>query len=169
MKKLLIPALGLILMGQGCFAPAPEVADDSMMGGATSMMVPAPGHEGVDEMIVDDSNNGAMLEDDDGMMEGDENGAMMNDSESKAITMEVGNFFFDPDTMTASPGETIKITFSEVNGFHTFVLDDINFKDKVVEGNTISFTAPDKPGTYAFYCDIGNHQALGMEGVLTVK
>jgi azurin len=33
----------------------------------------------------------------------------------------------------------------------------------------VTFTAPDKPGRYAYFCSFPGHYALGMRGVLTVK
>lgn len=161
MKRLLIPALGLILMGQGCFAPAPteETPTPGAPPSATTMPVPAPGHLDVDEMIVDGDGEGMMDE----SVEGDKMEEALN------IDLESDNFFFAPDTFTAAPGQTVNVTFAKNNGFHTFVIEDMGFKQRIVEGNTVTFTAPTEPGSYFFFCDIGNHRALGMEGVLTVR
>jgi uncharacterized cupredoxin-like copper-binding protein len=30
------------------------------------------------------------------------------------------------------------------------------------------FTAPSEPGDYAFWCHVGEHKELGMEGTMTV-
>jgi plastocyanin len=35
-------------------------------------------------------------------------------------------------------------------------------------GGTSSLSVKLKPGTYTFYCPVGNHRAQGMEGTLTV-
>ncbi|MDP2631350.1 MAG: cupredoxin domain-containing protein [Candidatus Uhrbacteria bacterium] len=88
---------------------------------------------------------------------------------SSAIQMESGNFFFMPNTISASTGEQVTINFTENSGIHTFVIDEIGFKEIVVEGDDITFTAPSTPGSYAYYCDIGSHRALGMKGLLIVK
>lgn len=85
------------------------------------------------------------------------------------VTMESGNFFFSPDTITAAPGEKVELFISSNTGSHTFVIDEIGLRAKVNEGEKIVFTAPSEPGSYAFYCDIGSHRAQGMEGVLIVQ
>jgi plastocyanin len=86
----------------------------------------------------------------------------------QSIDMVTGNFFFSPNVITASPGDRIKISFTENTGFHTFVIDEIGADFSIAEGESYVFSAPDKPGDYAFYCDIGSHRAQGMEGVLTI-
>lgn len=87
----------------------------------------------------------------------------------QAVNMEAGNFFFKPAKITAAPGQKVNITFTKNSGFHTIVIDEIGFKASVAEGATVSFTAPTSPGSYAYYCDVGNHRAFGMEGVLVVE
>lgn len=89
-------------------------------------------------------------------------------NEQVRVDMEVKDFTFSPKIINAKAGETIKLTFTKVEGTHTFVIDGItNVKAEIKTG--VIFKAPTKPGTYAFYCDIGNHRALGMEGTLIVK
>ncbi len=85
------------------------------------------------------------------------------------ISMEAGNFFFTPNVINAAPGDLISITFTKNEGFHTFVIDEIDLDFTVAEGEVLNFTAPSEPGSYPFYCDIGSHRAFGMEGTLIVK
>ncbi|AKM79538.1 MAG: hypothetical protein UX85_C0010G0017 [Candidatus Beckwithbacteria bacterium GW2011_GWB1_47_15] len=87
---------------------------------------------------------------------------------SEATSQEVksGSYFFDPFEITAKAG-TVTITNTENQGFHTFVIDELGVKETLAAGTSFSFEA--EPGTYAFYCDVGNHRELGMEGVLTVE
>lgn len=87
----------------------------------------------------------------------------------RTITLASGNFFFDPKTIQAKPGEQVRIDFKGVEGTHTFVIDEIHVKSTIKDGTSIIFTAPLKPGSYSYYCDIGNHRAMGMEGMLIVK
>ncbi len=86
-----------------------------------------------------------------------------------SITMTSGNFFFDPATITASPGQSVSVTFTGNEGVHTFVIDELELKKTISVGTVVTFTAPSTPGSYAYYCDIGAHRKLGMEGVLVVK
>ena len=85
------------------------------------------------------------------------------------VSMEAGNFFFSPDVITAEPGQEIELTFEANAGTHTFVIDEIDFSTGVSVNKTVTFTAPTAPGSYAYYCDVGSHRALGMEGTLIVK
>lgn len=87
----------------------------------------------------------------------------------QTISMEAGNFSFSPNTINAKPGDKIKITFTKNIGFHTFVIDEIEVKHAIKQGESLIFTAPSTPGSYAFYCDVGSHKTNGMEGVLIVK
>lgn len=84
------------------------------------------------------------------------------------ISLTSGNFYFDPPLIEAKPGQVVHVTVSENMGLHTFVIDSIGLRAQLADGATFSFTAPQKSGDYAFYCDIGEHRKLGMEGVLRV-
>jgi nitrosocyanin len=98
-------------------------------------------------------------------------GAMMKAGEVKEFTVEGKNFSFSPSTLTVNKGDTVKITFKNSGGMHDFVLDEFNVKTKPIESGaseTVSFTA-DKAGTFNYYCSVGNHRAMGMQGTLTVK
>lgn len=86
-----------------------------------------------------------------------------------AVNMVSANFSFAPKTISAKPGQKVDITFTSNEGFHTIVIDAINFKQTVTSGQTVSFVAPTTPGSYPYYCDIGTHRMKGMEGTLIVK
>jgi plastocyanin len=86
-----------------------------------------------------------------------------------AITMTAGNFFFEPSEIVAAPGQEVQITFLDIEGLHTFLIDEIEIKEPITEGRTITFRAPFVTGTYQYYCDVGAHRKLGMEGVLKVR
>ncbi len=85
------------------------------------------------------------------------------------INMEVGNYFFSPKTVTASSGQKINITFTKNTGMHNFIIDKIGLNYTIKQGEGVVFTAPKEPGSYPFYCGIGSHRAMGMEGTLIVK
>jgi plastocyanin len=137
--------------------PCHQMADGSWVGDCED-------EESVDDNMIDEANDNDS-EEEANTVEVEEDDSL----ESLSITMESGNFFFKPDSMNAAPGQVIEITFSKNSGVHTFVIDEMGVRETVSEGGTISFTAPDEMGSYAFYCDIGNHRAMGMEGVLTVQ
>ncbi len=111
--------------------------------------MPAPGMEGVDEMVVT----------------GDESAPTV-----KEFTVEGGKFYFAPNTLTVKKGDTVRVTFKNKDGFHDFVIDEFNARTKQINGGqeeTIEFVA-DKAGTFEYYCSVGTHRQMGMKGTLTV-
>ena len=90
-------------------------------------------------------------------------------------SLELKSFTFTPNQLTASPGQTIKVKLTVTQGFHDFVIDELNVKSsQMSEGQEeiVEITIPsDTPvGTeYEFYCSVGNHRDLGMVGTLIVQ
>lgn len=96
-------------------------------------------------------------------------------AENASNTVEVAvtgeNYTFTPKTITVKEGQKVRVTFTSKSGLHDFVLDEFNAKTKRLQsgsGETIEFTAT-KKGTFTYYCSVGNHRAMGMEGTLTVE
>jgi uncharacterized cupredoxin-like copper-binding protein len=90
---------------------------------------------------------------------------------TETISIQAGNFYFKPDTISAKPG-IAKIELTAQNGIHDFVFDGA-YPGFQLEadggGGTQSEKIDLKPGKYTFYCSIAGHRAAGMEGTLTVK
>jgi plastocyanin len=90
---------------------------------------------------------------------------------TETIAIQAGNFYFKPDTITATPG-IAKITMTAANGIHDLVFDGA-YPGFLLEadggGGAQSKKIDLKAGTYTFYCDIPGHRAAGMQGTLTVK
>lgn len=87
------------------------------------------------------------------------------------FTVEGSNFKFVPNTLTVKTGDKVKITFKNISGIHDFNIDELNVKTPVTQtGNDamVEFTAS-KPGSFEFYCSVGNHRAQGMKGTLVVQ
>lgn len=84
-----------------------------------------------------------------------------------------GVYAMRPD-FQANVNERLDVVLKGATGnlqSHTLVIDEFDLKlgpvaSGQVENETFAF---DRAGTYKFYCDVGNHRALGMEGTLTVK
>lgn len=95
--------------------------------------------------------------------------SVISEVEPLSVAMTSGNFYFDPSTITASPGQSVSISFTNNEGTHTFLIDEIGLKKTITSGTVVTFVAPTVPGSYAYYCDVGAHRKLGMEGVLIVK
>ncbi len=88
------------------------------------------------------------------------------------VTISASEFKYDPNTINASPGQTINLTVKNVGSVqHTWVLDQANVKLTIDPGQTVSktFAVPSTPGTNQFYCDVAGHKEAGMVGQLIVK
>jgi plastocyanin len=91
---------------------------------------------------------------------------------TETISVEAGNFYFEPEKITTDPG-IVTIKLSAENGIHDFVFDDDAYPGFHLEadggGGSQSKKIDLTPGTSTFYCTITGHRAQGMEGTLTVK
>jgi plastocyanin len=168
MKKI-ITALALItLLGAGC-AKTPAPATQPVSETTSPVTI---GDGGVTFETVD-KNETKSIETKTG--ETDEDGiqiidiALGSENSVKTIDLKVGNNFFEPNIITAKPGEKIRVDFRGVVGTHTILIDASNVKMDIKDGSGFIFFAPTKPGSYPIYCDVGNHRAKGMEGTLIVK
>lgn len=88
----------------------------------------------------------------------------------KEFTIEGGKMYFKPNTMTVSEGDTVRVTFNNVDGFHDFVIDEFKVATQKIQGGkseVVEFVA-NKAGTFEYYCSVGSHRAEGMKGALTV-
>lgn len=91
--------------------------------------------------------------------------------EAPIITVEGANFSFTPNTITVKKGEKVKILFKNVEGFHDFVIDELNVRTTQLKAGAeevVEFT-PTEVGQFEFYCSVGKHRQMGMKGTLTVE
>lgn len=80
----------------------------------------------------------------------------------QAITIK--NFMFMPMTITVAPGAKISVT-NDDSATHTLTATGKAFDTgDIAPGKTVTVTAPAKPGTYGYLCDI--HQY--MTGTIVV-
>lgn len=140
-----------------------------------------------DPTVNPDANSGAagtMLEgttpSDNGMVGGDAApGAPGTDSQAsgsadasavKEIAVDSFSFGFSPSTIRVKAGEKVRVNVTNKGGFHDFAIDAFNVKVQTPANQTtaVEFT-PDKPGTYEYYCTVGNHKAQGQKGTLIVE
>ena len=90
---------------------------------------------------------------------------------TQRFEIESGNFYFEPDKITASAGVT-QLTLKDQSGMHTLVFDGAfpGFQLEVSGGGDEDSGKVDlQAGKYTFYCNITGHRAQGMEGTITVK
>ncbi len=93
--------------------------------------------------------------------------------ETLALSADPGGALkFDKDTLTAKAG-TVTINMENPSGLpHALEVEGNGVEEKgetVQKGGTSTVTAQLEPGTYEYYCPVGNHKAEGMEGTLTVQ
>lgn len=89
----------------------------------------------------------------------------------KAVTVTASNYSYDVREIRAKKGENLKVLFINQEGMHDFVIDDLNVKSgTVMGGNSVELSIPtDVPGTYEYYCSIGDHKARGMVGKVIIE
>jgi plastocyanin len=87
---------------------------------------------------------------------------------------EKGGLSFDKKSLQASAG-SVTITMDNPDGNrmpHNVAIEGngVDEAGKIVQpGAESTVTADLKPGTYTFFCAVGQHRQAGMEGTLTVK
>lgn len=150
---------GVVAIGAGCTKVPTQpglVVEDVIVDGDVTIEVietePVAGVGGEVDAVVQDILTGVSAE----------VGAL-------PVTLSATNFAFSPSTVTAEAGQDIVMTFVGVEGEHRFVIEELGIDEAVREGRVLSFAAPTTPGVYAFYCGVGSHHALGMQGTLLVK
>lgn len=97
-------------------------------------------------------------------------------TQEKIVTNEVTitgtEYSFNPASIIVKKGESIKLTFVNAGSSpHNLLIGELNIKTKTVfpgKSDTIEFTAKET-GIFSFYCAIGNHQSLGMEGKIEIQ
>jgi len=90
---------------------------------------------------------------------------------AREITIEAKEFSYSLDKITVKKGEKIKLTLVNTGRMsHDFVIEKMNVTTELAgpgKSVSIEFTMFDA-GSYTFYCSVGNHRAMGMEGTLIV-
>lgn len=85
---------------------------------------------------------------------------------------ETGKTSTNPKEIRVKKGETVQIMLKNTQGFHDWVLEGYNVKTSQIQAgqtdDTVKFVA-DKIGKFKFYCSVGNHRQMGMEGDFIVE
>jgi plastocyanin len=92
----------------------------------------------------------------------------------ETVDVSMTDFKFDPDDPTVSPGD---VTFDVTNDgetLHNLEVEgptgEAELPEDLQPGDKGSFNVDlSEPGTYKFYCPVGNHEDLGMVGEVTVQ
>ena len=130
--------------------------DETMMGGKGGEMMGEGG--------------GNMMPDQGGMM-GNDLGMGMSKPEIVVFPVIARNYSFGPAEIRVKKGTSVRIELRVEEGFHDWVLNEFNARTAQAGAGktvTVEFVA-DKPGTFEYYCSVGEHRKLGMVGKLTVE
>ena len=96
-------------------------------------------------------------------------------SKGQTVAISGREFKFDPSNVVVTGGGgAIKFDFKNAGSTaHNLKVQqggqDIAGTDTFQAGQSESFTANLKPGSYTLICTVGDHASLGMKGTLTVK
>lgn len=94
-------------------------------------------------------------------------------TEEAAVVNVTGNeYSFTPSSVKLEVGKPVKMVYKNDGKLpHDLVLKDLGVRTNVIAGGkeeTISFV-PEKSGVFTYYCSVGNHRQLGMEGKVKVE
>ena len=89
------------------------------------------------------------------------------------LTATEGDFTIDLGTKTLKAGPYVVKVDNTGNATHDLVVEQNGAKlagtSKIAPGSSASLSVTLKPGSYVFYCSVGNHRAMGMETTVTVQ
>ncbi len=164
----------LVFLGAGCFSSDISSTTDTTVTDdvtQTQPVLPEDGGEPVDDTLIDVDYDGDSAVDN-VIVGGDADAEASADAAASVSTFAVSaeSFAFTPSAMTVKKGDTVRITLTNVEGFHDFVIDEFDVAtSRLATGasEAIEFIA-DKAGTFEFYCSVGSHRQMGMKGTLTV-
>jgi len=115
--------------------------------------------------IVEETSGGTVIDDGAGFEVEAPEGAV------KEFEITGHNFAFSDNTIRVKKGDTVKLAFRSTDGFHDWTSDAFDAKTERVntgDSSIVIFTA-DTVGEFPFYCSVGSHRSLGMEGMLIVE
>lgn len=82
-----------------------------------------------------------------------------------------GAIAFDKTSLSTTAGKTTIAFTNESQVPHAVEVEGngIEEETETIQGGNAQLTVDLKPGTYEFYCPVGNHKEEGMKGELIVK
>ncbi len=91
-----------------------------------------------------------------------------------SLTIDSFMFGYSVKELKLKAGESYTVTLTNSEGMHDFVIDELDVRTKVLkadETETITFTVPAEAAgkSYKFYCSVGNHRQMGMEGDVIIE
>jgi len=75
------------------------------------------------------------------------------------LTVTVRKYAFSPARIDVVKGDYVKVTLIAQDIPHSFVIDEYRIAKRVAPGKPITFEfRADRPGTFAFYCDLSSDE-----------
>lgn len=94
-------------------------------------------------------------------------------AETRNVTVMASNFAFEPATISAKPGQTLKIKLvNEGSVSHNLHIDGMDAKTETIQtGNsdTLTLTVPKDRDSIRFYCKVPGHEQAGMVGEIVIE
>ena len=123
------------------------------------------------------SRQAAMARGGNGTAAAREASAQRDQQEARTIRMDASDYRFDPERITVAPGQKVRLKLENLSDHDRHDIEirtpegrmSLDTPLEAGETGTLTFTAPEQPGTYTFYCPIGDHRVRGMEGRLVVR
>jgi cytochrome c oxidase subunit II len=86
------------------------------------------------------------------------------------ITVTAKRYAFSPPRIEVAANDVVKITFVAEDIPHTFTIDEYRISKRAAPGRPVTFEfRADKPGTFAFYCNLTSDEGCRqMRGELVV-
>lgn len=156
---LFIIVLVLIVLGGGLVIRQMGSSPTSTVPSATELQSEQPviGETDVTEMVVEPTST--------------VEGTFVDEGRVKEFAVTGSPFKFSLSEIRVKKGDTVKIVFTNTEGFHDWVIDEFNAKTTQIAAGkteTVTFVA-DQAGTFEYYCSVGQHRANGMKGNLIVE
>lgn len=86
------------------------------------------------------------------------------------VAVKASTFKFDPKAITVKAGQPTTIALKSTDIEHDITVDALDIHIHTGPGKTTKGSvAPDKPGSYQFYCSVPGHKSAGMVGTLVVQ
>ncbi len=91
--------------------------------------------------------------------------------ENGQVALTADNFTYDVTEIRVKAGEPLTMAVTNAEGFHDLVIDELEVNSGMIPaGETKELLIPtDKPGTYEYYCSVGEHRQMGMKGMLIIE
>lgn len=184
-------SLGLIVLGLLVSGCATKQTQETAQTTPPTMQQPVlgPEGEGVQEMIVQGSEEtetlteaevkslkenlprGEPLDDEIVTIEDNAAESAAQKPQVRTFDVEVDNWYFQPEVIEVSLGDTVVLNFNTIDGVHGFALPEFNVNQRLSPGKAAQVTfVAEKKGEFTFFCNVvcGSGHSK-MRGKLSVK